>query len=125
MLCQIVVEARQGLAGKTLSRIPRRRRPRILQVRGLRSRIPLEFFWTAAGLASTYSISLTFLQSLFLYRIKGFASCVFGDAFKLILYAHQLVVLGDPVGAAHGAGFDLPGLKGHYEVGDKGVFGLA
>src|SRR2546425_671205 len=44
---------------------------------------------------------------------------------KLFFNAKQLVVLGDAVGAAGGARFDLPGVEADGEVSDKRVFGLA
>ena len=39
--------------------------------------------------------------------------------------AEELVVFGDAVGAAGGAGFDLAGAGADGEVGDEGVFGFA
>ena len=44
---------------------------------------------------------------------------------QLLFDAHQLVILGRAVAAAHGAGLDLSGIDGHGDIGDGGVFGLA
>src|SRR5437763_86070 len=44
---------------------------------------------------------------------------------QFFLDAQQLVVLGDAVGAAGGAGLDLAGPEADREVGDEGVLGLA
>ena len=44
---------------------------------------------------------------------------------QLLLDAEQLVVLGDPVSAAGGAGLDLAGVGAHHDVGDGGILGLA
>ena len=52
------------------------------------------------------------------YAIKRLASGVFRNAFKLIFNSHQLIVFANTVGAAHGTGFDLSGLKADNEVGD-------
>src|SRR3954468_7015452 len=41
------------------------------------------------------------------------------------LDAEQLVVFGDTVGAARGAGLDLPGRRGDGKVGDRRVLGLS
>ena len=65
------------------------------------------------------------LFPLLLEVIKRLAARVLRYAFKFVLDAHKLIVLADPVGAAHGAGLDLPGFQGHYQVGDKAVFGFA
>jgi hypothetical protein len=62
---------------------------------------------------------------LLLNIIKRLSPRVFRHALKFILYAHELVVLADAVGAAHGAGFDLAGFQGHHEIGDEAVFGFA
>jgi len=39
--------------------------------------------------------------------VEDFLSPELGDAFHFVFDAHELVVLGDAVGAGHGAGFDL------------------
>src|SRR5260370_34833926 len=48
-----------------------------------------------------------------------------GGGAQLFLDAEKLIVLGDGVGAAGGAGFDLAGGRSHGEIGDESVFGLA
>ena len=52
-------------------------------------------------------------------------AAVDGVVAELFLDAEELVVFGDAVGAAEGAGLDLAGVGGHGEVGDGGVLGLA
>ena len=44
---------------------------------------------------------------------------------QLFFDAEELVVFGDAVGTAGGAGFDLAGAGAYGEVGDEGVFGFA
>jgi len=65
------------------------------------------------------------LKILLLYVIERLHAWVFGDAFHGVFDAHQLVVLGDAVGARHGAGFNLAGFAGYGKVGKEGVFGFA
>src|SRR5260370_16683161 len=48
-----------------------------------------------------------------------------GGGAQVFLDAEKLIVLGDAVGAAGGAGFDLAGGRSHGEIGDESVFGLA
>src|SRR6266404_2593611 len=48
-----------------------------------------------------------------------------GGLAEFFLDAKELVVFGDAVGAAGGAGFDLAGGGGDGKVGDEGVFGFA
>ncbi len=43
---------------------------------------------------------------------------------KFFFDTEKLIVLGDTVGAAHGAGLDLARVGGHGDVGDSHVFGL-
>jgi len=43
----------------------------------------------------------------------------------LLLNSEELVVLGDAVGAAEGAGLDLARVGGHGDIGDRRVLGLA
>ena len=57
--------------------------------------------------------------------VEGLHPRVVGDVAELLLDAQQLVVLGDAVGAAGGAGLDLAGVGRHGEVGDGRVLGLA
>ena len=53
------------------------------------------------------------------------AGPVHGVAAQLFLDPQELVVLGDAVGPAGRAGLDLAGVRGHGDVGDGRVFGLA
>ena len=46
-------------------------------------------------------------------------------AAEFVFDAQQLVVLGDALRAAEGAGFDLASAGGHSQIGNGGVFGLA
>ena len=48
-----------------------------------------------------------------------------GGGAEFFFDAQELVVFGDAVGAAGGAGFDLAGAGGYGEIGDEGVFGFA
>src|SRR5438093_8711763 len=48
-----------------------------------------------------------------------------GGGAEFFLDAEELIVLGDAVGAAGGAGFDLAGSGGDGEIGDEGVLGFA
>ena len=56
---------------------------------------------------------------------EGLLAGVLGDITQLLLDAEQLVVLGHPVGAAGGAGFDLGGVHRHHDIGNGHVLGLA
>ena len=60
-----------------------------------------------------------------LLEVEGFDAEEFGGLAELFFDAQELVVLGDAVGAAGGAGLDLAGVGGHGDVGDDGVLGLA
>ena len=64
-------------------------------------------------------------SALSLQIVKGFFPGILCHAFELIFDPHKLVVLADPIGTAHGTGFDLPGFQGHHQVRDKAVFRLA
>ena len=44
---------------------------------------------------------------------------------QFLFNAQELVVLGDAVGAAHGTGLDLAGVRRDGDVGDRGVLGFA
>src|ERR1700732_1644698 len=44
---------------------------------------------------------------------------------EFLFNAQQLIVLGDAVGAAGGAGFDLASGGGDGEIGDEGILGFA
>ena len=44
---------------------------------------------------------------------------------KFLFDAEELVVFGDPVGAAEGTSLDLAGIRGDGDVRDRGVLGLA
>ena len=48
-----------------------------------------------------------------------------GRVAQRLFNAKKLIVLGDPVGAGWGAGFDLPGIGCHHDVGNRRVLGLA
>src|SRR5262245_8645561 len=50
---------------------------------------------------------------------------VAGAFLQILLDAQQLIVLGNSVGAAGGAGLDLAGVGGHDDVGNGRVFGFA
>jgi len=63
-------------------------------------------------------------QSGFVLTKCGLAMEAGGGA-ELFFDAEELIVLGDAVGAAGRAGFDLAGGGGHGEVGDESVFGFA
>ena len=56
---------------------------------------------------------------------QGFAAGEAGGAAEGFFDAQELVVFGDAVGAGGGAGFDLAGAHGDYEIGEEGVFGFA
>lgn len=58
------------------------------------------------------------------WTAKVFAS-KFGIAAKLLFDAQDLVVFGESLGSAWGAGFDLASGKAHHQVSDEGVLGLA
>src|SRR5258708_10057311 len=55
---------------------------------------------------------------------RGFAVEA-GRGAELFFDAEELIVLGDAVGAAGRAGFNLAGGGGDGEIGDEGVFGFA
>src|SRR5271156_4610881 len=44
---------------------------------------------------------------------------------ELLFDAQKLVVFRDAVRAAGGAGLDLPGARGHHQIGDECIFSLA
>jgi len=48
-----------------------------------------------------------------------------GGGAEFLFDAKELIVFGDAVGAAGGAGFDLAGGGGDGEIGDEGVLGFA
>src|SRR5262249_33748289 len=54
-----------------------------------------------------------------------FAAGVAGRAAELLLDADQLVVFGEAVGARQRTRFDLAGVGGDGEIGDRGILGLA
>src|SRR5271168_1579982 len=57
--------------------------------------------------------------------MQRFAAGEAGGAAQGFFDAEELVVFGDAVGAGGGAGFDLAGAHGDYEIGEEGVFGFA
>src|SRR5699024_294748 len=56
---------------------------------------------------------------------EGSAAGVACGVAELFLDAQQLVVLRDPFGPCRCAGLDLTGVRGHGEIGDRGVLGLS
>ena len=58
-------------------------------------------------------------------RARAARPAVGGGLAEVGLDAQQLVVLGHAVRAGRGAGLDLPAVRRHGEVGDRGVLGLA
>ena len=63
---------------------------------------------------------------LFLEPLGGHhRAVVHGLVLQVLLDAQELVVLGQAVRAAQGAGLDLAGVHGHGQIGDEGVLGLA
>src|SRR4051812_47538679 len=56
---------------------------------------------------------------------EGSAPGVSGRVLELLLDAQELVVLRYALGAGRGSGLDLTAVRGHGEVGDRGVLGLA
>jgi len=52
-------------------------------------------------------------------------AAVDGIVAEFLFDAEELVVFGDAVGAAEGAGLDLAGVRGDGDVGDGDIFGLA
>src|SRR5216684_5214264 len=56
---------------------------------------------------------------------KGSFAVEAGGGTEFLFDAEELVVFGDAVGAAAGAGFDLAGGGSDGEIGDKGVLGFA
>ena len=70
------------------------------------------------------AFSLLSLQRL-LFDVKRPKSRILRGAAKLLLDAEKLVVLGDALAAAGGAGLDLAGVQRNGQVGNRGVLGLA
>jgi hypothetical protein len=62
---------------------------------------------------------------LFFQVVEDFCSFEKGRCVQFVFDAEQLVVLADPVGAAEGAGLDLPGVDSHGEVGQGSVLGFS
>ena len=62
---------------------------------------------------------------LLLDAVEGVASGVGAASFEFVFDAHELVVFGNPVRAAHGTGFDLSGFQSDDKVGDGGVGGFS
>ena len=51
-------------------------------------------------------------------------AAVDGVVAECFLDAQELIVFRDPVGATERTGLDLAGIRGHGDVGDRGVFAL-
>src|SRR5215210_5562708 len=58
-------------------------------------------------------------------RVEGRQAGVEGGASEGLLYTEELVVLRHALATRRRAGFDLAGVHGHGEVGDRRVLGLA
>ena len=66
-------------------------------------------------------------HNFFLIKSNSFSklcSCVLGVCAQLLLDPEELVVLGQPLGPAGGAGLDLACAEANHEVGDETVLGL-
>src|SRR5450631_1191578 len=57
--------------------------------------------------------------------VEGFKAEIDSTCAELFFNAEQLVVLGDAVSAADGAGFDLTYACGHRKISDESVFRFA
>src|SRR5688500_15648581 len=97
--------------------VRRRRRSAGLSSCGFRAR-------AIVGSVTSYQLPVTSDQSRD-QRLERVAADVLGRLVELFRDAQQLVVLGDAIGAARAAGLDLAGARGHGEVGNERVLGLA
>src|ERR1051325_1190430 len=77
----------------------------------------------SSGIAITLILRVT--KPALLSPLVQRSSCKHRRVAQLLLDAQELVVLGDAVAARGRAGLDLPRVRGHGEVGDGGVLGLA
>ena len=59
------------------------------------------------------------------FYVEGGHAGVNGTCTQILLNAEQLVVLGNALGAAGGAGLDLAGVQGNGQISNGGVLGLA